>query len=77
MIFKKAVEVEVTGDVDDVHPIDEELADGHHLDKRDGELGGWIHTGVIEDEPCSVNACSSVLVIDESSSVKDAVNDSQ
>ena len=39
-IFQKVVEVEVTGNVDDVHPIEEELADGHHLHQGDGEVGG-------------------------------------
>ena len=77
MIFKKAVEVEVTGDVDDVHPVDEELTDGHHLDQRYGELGARVHTGVVEDKPGSVNAGPSVLIIDESCGIQDGVKYSQ
>ena len=73
-IFQKVVEVEVTGNVDDVHPIEEELADGHHLHQGDGEVRGWVHAGVVEDEPRSVNACSSILVVDEGCNIEDAVN---
>ena len=73
-IFQKVVEVEVTGNVDDVHPIEEELADGHHLHQGDGEVRGWVHAGVVEDEPRSVNASSSILVVDEGCNIEDAVN---
>ena len=73
-IFQKVVEVEVTGNVDDVHPIEEELTDGHHLDQRNGELRGWVHAGVVEDEPRPVNACSSILVVDEGCNIEDAVH---
>ena len=70
--FEIHVEIEVAGDVDNVHPVEKQLADGHHRDQGRGELGQRIHAGVVEDQAQAGNA-SLLLVIDIDEDVEKAV----
>ena len=70
--FEIFVKIEVAGYVDNVHHVEDNLADGHHRDQGRGELGQRIHAGVIEDQAEAVYT-SLLLVIDINEDIEEAV----
>ena len=70
--FEIHVKIEVAGDVDNVHSVEEQLTDGHHRDQGRGELGQRVHAGVVENQAQTVDS-SLLLVINIDEDVKEAV----
>ena len=72
LVLEIHVEIEVAGDVDNVHAIEEQLAGGHNRYQGRGEVGQGIHAGVVQDQAQAVDPCL-LLVIDIDEDVEDAV----
>ena len=72
LVLEKHVQIEVAGDVDNIHQIECNLADRHHRDKGRGELGQRIHAGLVEDQAQPVFA-GLLLVIDIDEDIEEAV----
>ena len=68
LILQVEVEVEVTGNVEYVHAIDEDHVEGHHggyLEDGRAPARERIHAGSVEDKPKTVNASFVLLLINE------------
>ena len=68
LILQIKVEVEVTGNVENVHAIDEDHVEGHHgryLEDGGAPARERIHAGSVEDKPQAVNSSFVLLLINE------------
>ena len=68
LILQVKVKIEIAGNVDDVHPVDEDEVEGHHdLVTDDGGIpvSERIQAGSVENKINTVNSCSVLLFKDE------------
>ena len=68
LILQIEVKVEVTGNVENVHAIDEDHVEGHHgryLEDGGAPARERIHAGSVEDKPKTVNSSFVLLLINE------------
>ena len=68
LILQVEVKVEVTGNVEYVHAIDEDHVEGHHggyLEDGGAPARERIHAGSVEDKPQTVNSGFVLLLINE------------
>ena len=68
LILQIKIKVEVTGNVEYVHAIDEDHVEGHHggyLEDGGAPARERIHAGSVEDKPQTVNSSFVLLLINE------------